>query len=68
MQLPDGRKSLLHYCQVSGVLAGADFTSGLFLRLCGVKLMVNNSCKSRLALYWEDICQTAPLMWGVSLA
>lgn len=64
MQLPDGRKSLLHYYQVSGVLAGADFTSGLFLRLRGV----NNSCKSRLALNWEDICQTALLMWGVSLA
>lgn len=51
MQLPDGGKSLLHYCQVSGILAEVDFTSGLFLRLCGVKLMVNNSCNSRLAMY-----------------
>lgn len=48
--LPDGGKSLLHYCQVSGILA-EDFTSGLFLRLCGVRLIVNNSCNSRLAFY-----------------
>lgn len=39
MQLPDGRKSLLHYCQVSGALAGLDFTSGLSLRPCGVKAL-----------------------------
>lgn len=52
MQLPDGRKSLLHYCQVTGVLAGADFTSSvLSLRLYCVNLMVNNGCSSRLALY-----------------
>lgn len=29
MELPDGRKSLLHYCQVTGVLAGVDFTSSV---------------------------------------
>lgn len=34
MKLPDGKKieSLFHYCRVRGVLAGAGFTSGLFLR------------------------------------
>lgn len=52
MQLPDGRKSLLHYCQVTGVLAEVDFTSsGSSLRLCSVKLMANNSSNSRLALW-----------------
>lgn len=34
MKLSDGKKtkSLFHYCQVRGVLAGVGFTSGLFLR------------------------------------
>lgn len=41
MQLPDGRKSLLYYCQVSGELAGVYFTSGLFLRLCGVAVIAD---------------------------
>lgn len=60
MHLPDGEKSLLYYCQVSSALAaGGDLSTGLFFRPCGVKLMVNNRCNSRLASHCEDIYQTA---------
>lgn len=44
MKLPDGKKSLFHYCPVWGVLAGVGFTPGLFLRLCVT--VVNNSYES----------------------
>lgn len=45
MKLPDGKKikSLFHYCQVRGVLAGVSFTS----QVSDSVTVVNNSYKSR---------------------
>ena len=48
----------VHYCRVSGALAGVDFTTRLFLRLggaYGLRFWLIKAVITKLAMYHKDI-------------
>lgn len=57
MKLPDGKKtkSLVHYCQVRGVLLGVGFTSGLFLRQCDLLIIDIRADDNEKTLPYEGL-------------